>query len=198
MLTLANMTLLETERWCTRLSSYYSVTRSCHKDRPRVESSISTMMSAFTKVNMANCALAANRQRIEFKTWLESLCAVRLPPTPQIEYHPSVVVGASAQRLGRARRWQRCPALPNAHTPLLPTILPSLSALHSARKGVTLCLDNLHSFRAACSCRPVCLSAVAYHSQQLPVTGRDCFQALASPGRYISLGTVSACFQTRR
>ncbi|KAL0033093.1 hypothetical protein WJX79_002829 [Trebouxia sp. C0005] len=28
--------------------------------------------------------------------------------------------------------------------------------------------------------------------------GRDCFQALASPGRYISLGTVSACFQTRR
>ena len=64
--------------------------------------------------------------RIEFKTWAESLCAIRLPPTPQTEYHPSDVVGAVISIFGRTGRSQNFPALPNACTSLVPTRLPSL------------------------------------------------------------------------
>lgn len=93
------------------------------QDRPRVESSISTDDERFYEGNMGIMLWRQTDSRIEFKTWAESLCAVRLPPTPQIEYHPSVVVGASAQNLDRIGRSQRSPALPNAYTPLLPASL---------------------------------------------------------------------------
>jgi len=93
------------------------------QDRPRVESFISTDDECFYEGNTGIVLWRQTDSRIEFKTWAESLCAVRLPPTAKIEYHPSVVVGAGPQHLDRIGRSQRCPALPNAYTPLLPASL---------------------------------------------------------------------------
>lgn len=139
------------------------------------------MMSAFTKVTWEIVFWRQTNSRIEFKTWAKSLCAVRLPPTPQTEYHPSVVVGASAQHLGRIGRLQRCPALPNAYTPRCYQINFQVYEL------CTVLVKALHftsTLAQLLRCSLLSTSLLVCYRKSFAAAKRDgrvCCQALASP-----------------